>query len=79
MYILASFVEDNVSVDTWIYLWAFNSVPLIYISVSVPDSKWVKDLNVRPKTIKLLEENTGKTLSDINHNRILYDPPSRIL
>ena len=38
-----------------------------------------KDLNVRPETIKLLEENTGKTLSDINHSRILYDPPPRIL
>ena len=38
-------------------------------------SKWIKDLNVRPKTIKLLEENIGKTLSDINHSRILYDSP----
>ena len=36
-------------------------------------------LNVRPETIKLLEENVGKTLSDINHSRILYDPPPRIL
>ena len=34
-------------------------------------SKWIKDLNVRPETIKLLEENTGKTLSNINHSRIL--------
>ena len=41
--------------------------------------KWIKDLNVRPKTIKLLEEDIGKTLSDINHSRILYDPPPRIL
>ena len=42
-------------------------------------SKWIKDLNIRPDTIKLLEENTGKTLSDINHSRIIYDPPRRIL
>ena len=43
------------------------------------NSKWIKDLNIRPETIKLLEENTGKTLSNINHSRILYDPPPRIL
>ena len=43
------------------------------------NSKRMKDLNVRPETIKLLEENLGKTLSDINHSRILYDPPPRIL
>ena len=42
-------------------------------------SKWIKDLNVRPETIKLIEENIGKTLSDVNHSRILYDPPPRIL
>ena len=42
------------------------------------NSKWIKYLNVRPETMKLLEENIGKTLSDINHSRILYDPP-RIL
>ena len=43
------------------------------------NSKWIKDLNVRPDTIKLLEENIRKTLFDINHSRILYDPPPRIL
>ena len=43
------------------------------------NSKWIKDLNVTPETIKLLEENIGKTLSDINHCKILYEPPPRIL
>ena len=38
-----------------------------------------KDLNVRPETIKLIEANIGKTLSDINHSRILYDPPPRVM
>ena len=42
------------------------------------NSKWIKYLNVRQETIKLLEENMGKTLSDINHNRILYDAPPRV-
>ena len=41
--------------------------------------KWIKHLNVRSETIKLLEENIGKTLSDINHRRILYDSPPRVM
>ena len=41
--------------------------------------KWIKDLNVRPETTKLLEEYIGKTISDINHSRILWEPPPRIL
>ena len=43
------------------------------------NSKWIKDLNLRPETIKLPEENIGKILSDTHHRRILYDPPPRIL
>ena len=39
----------------------------------------IKDLNVRPETIKLLEENMGRTLDDINQSKILYDPPPRVM
>ena len=40
--------------------------------------KWIKDLNVRPETIKLLEENTGRTLDNVNQSKILYDPSPRV-
>ena len=43
------------------------------------NSKCIKDLKIRPEIIKLLEENIGKTLSDINHSRILYAPPPRVM
>ena len=43
------------------------------------NSKWIKDLNVRPETIKLLEENISRTLDDINQSKILYDPPPRLM
>ena len=42
------------------------------------NSKRIKDLNVRPENVKLLEENIGRTLDDINQSKILYDPPPRV-
>ena len=42
------------------------------------NSKWIQDLNVRPENIKLLEENIGRTLDDINQSKIFYDPPPRV-
>ena len=43
------------------------------------NSKRIKDLNVRPETIKLLQENISSTLFDINHSKILFDPPPRVM
>ena len=43
------------------------------------NSKWIRDLNVRPNTIKLLEENIARTLFDINHGKIFFDPPPRVM
>ena len=43
------------------------------------NSKWIKDLNVRPETTKLFEENIGRTLNDINQSKSFYDPPPRVM
>ena len=43
------------------------------------NTRWIKDLDVRPETTKVLEENIGRTLDDINQSKILYDPPPRVM
>ena len=43
------------------------------------NSEWTKDLNIRPETIKFLEENVARTVNDINQSKILYDPPPRVM
>ena len=48
-------------------------------SYTKTNSKWIKDLHVRPEKIKLLDNNIGRTLDDINQSKILYDPPPRIM
>ena len=59
--------------------WNIWNIEYSVTSYTKINSKWIKDLNVRPDTIKLLEENIGRTLSDINHSKILFDPPPRVM
>jgi len=56
-----------------------NEIENLLTPFTMINSKWIKDLYVRPETIKLLEENIGRTLDDINQSKILYDPPPRIM
>ena len=48
------------------------------LNIEKKNSKWIKDLNIRPDTIKLLEENIGKALFDINHSKIFFDSPPSV-
>ena len=51
---------------------------LEYFLMPYTKKKWIKDLNIGPETIKLFKENMGRTLLDIHHSKICYDPPPRV-
>ena len=56
-----------------------NEIRKLPNTIQTTNSKWIKDLDIRPDTIKLLEENIGQILSDINHSNIFSDPPLRVM
>ena len=62
--------------DSYMYK---NEIRTLPNTIHKINSKWIKDLNVKPDTIKLLEENLGRTLYDINHSKILFDAPPRVM
>ena len=56
-----------------------NEIRTLPNTITKINTKWIKDLNFRPQTIKLLEENIGRILNDLNQSKILYDPPPRVM
>ena len=62
--------------DSYMEKNEIRTLPNTYTKIN---SKWIKDLSVRPETIKLLDENIGRTLDDINQSKILYGPPPRVM
>ena len=72
----SSSINEGITCKCYVCVYIYT-----YVCVNTNDknSKWIKDLNARPEIIKILEEIIDKTLFDINHSKILYDPPPRVM